>query len=67
MKGKYRFLVFFAVWTLISCALGGVCGLISPRFGFPFYFGFFSGFTLGGLTALFVLAAKMGSERTKRE
>lgn len=65
MKGKYGFWPFLILWTLISCGLGGVCGLASPPFGFPFYFGFFSGFTLGGLTALFVLAAKVGNERTK--
>ena len=66
MKGKYGVWPFLILWTLISCALGGACGLACLPYGWPFYFGFFSGFTLGGLTALFVLAAKIGDERAKR-
>ena len=67
MNGKYRFLIFTAIWTVISSAFGAICGLGSGAIGMPFYFGFFSGFTLAGMTGMFVLAAKLGSERTKGE
>lgn len=66
MKGKYGFWRFLLLWTTISAALGALCGLISVALGAPFYLGFFTGLTLGALVALFVLAAKMGDERTRR-
>ena len=58
--------IFIVSWLVAMGVLGYGSGVISERFGAPFYFGFFFGFTLTGLTALFLLAARIGDERYRR-
>lgn len=56
---------FIISWLVAMGILGYAGGVISERYGAPFYFGFFFGLTLTGLTALFMLAARIGDERYK--
>jgi hypothetical protein len=67
MTGQKRPLwPFLLSWGVAMGALGYGGGVVGQRLGAPFYFGFFFGFTLTGLTALFLLAARMGDERYRR-
>ena len=65
MTDRYRYIKFGIVWTLVSVAIGLLGGRGAAYLDAPFYFGFFLGFTLASLTAMFVLAAKIAGERTK--
>jgi uncharacterized membrane protein YhaH (DUF805 family) len=63
---KRAFWLFFSSWMVAMSVLGYGGGVVAVRLGAPFYFGFFFGFTLTGLTALFLLAARLGDERYKK-
>ncbi|MGC4045629.1 MAG: hypothetical protein QM758_17700 [Armatimonas sp.] len=63
---KHSLWIFILSWLVAMGVLGYGGGIISERCGAPFFFGFFFGFTLTGLTALFLLAARIGDERARR-
>jgi uncharacterized membrane protein YhaH (DUF805 family) len=58
---KKAFWLFFATWLLAMSVVGFGTGVVGERLGAPFYFGFFFGFTLTGMTAMFVLAARLSN------
>ena len=48
------------IWgTALSLVFGAASGGVGVYFGAPFYAGFFSGFVLAGLVAMFVLAVHL--------
>ena len=52
--------------TVISFAVGGLCGYLGTILTAPFYFGFFFGFVLTGLIGMFALAAYIDGEHQKK-
>jgi hypothetical protein len=63
MQRKRPLWPFVLSWLVAMGALGFAGGVVAERYGAPFYFGFFFGFTFTGLTGLFALAARLGRER----
>ena len=47
------------IGTIVSMVLGVVGGFVAVALSAPFYFGFFIGFTLSGLSTLFAIAASV--------
>ncbi len=63
---KKAFWLFFGTWLIAMGIVGFGSGVLSERLGAPFYFGFFFGFTLTGMIALFVLAARLSNAHNRQ-
>lgn len=50
------------LWTVLSFGLGALAGWIGTFFDAPFYFGFFFGWVLVGLTGMFVVAVHVADQ-----